>query len=1269
VHTTSDHTNASCFQQHPELRQHKPTFQPKQPLVVSTKLTTIDASTEPVEQIPEKDQTPSATPSEPPWKTYAHTLLITKATISNTEALVTFDSASTHSIVSAAFLERAGLKLETHAGSQAIHGVCAAGIERHCTVKTAFYIKFKDCPAFHIPVTFLVSRLFKDKTDVLIGKDAHAYLEHVMNFQPSTVTNLISLTIDDTTYSFSARENAVKPLDGTSILNVVSKITNVAYTTSTDDDRSTDHPVSPRTAEVAKQIKSEFPDVFGDDPYEGRPWPHKFELALKEEPPRHAAMYRPRATDREIIHTKLTALLLKRVIARCYDPWILSPYFLVREGTAANPKYRLVFNYSYINSFCHPEPSLLPDLHDLLERLTAYKVFSTTDLSAAYHQIDVEPESQKYLAFEFNGAYYTFLKIPFGIVGAAHCLKRNIDTIFEGHEDLHDYVDDLTSGAPDEHTGETRIRAICATAREYAARLHSAKTLILQTRVPILGCIIEFRKIHCAPSKVLAIASFPRPTTVRELRSFLGMLNFLSRHLYNIAFHAAALFQLLKASERFLKEWTEHHEAAFLAIKESLTTPPTLTTPKADSSARFYLFVDASDIGLASVLLQEQEPGRLSLIAFHSRQFSEAENQRPIVVRELIGITTALKHYRNTIGWVPCNVYCDNQALVLTLEDDKEKPLTRRVFTAMELFQDMELTFFHVRGQDNEVADALSRSPALLNPRSNIFEIPPIEILKPLPPIVPFPAFPKLQAITKVSAVTVNASPFLDKIKDQYAYDPRCVRILKDLDVPSHPIKDRFHVENGLLFRQIVPNIRRALVIPVTDAHIHLEFLRLAHDAPAAGHGGFAATYAHLCDSVYWHHMRDYVKRYLASCERCLQSKHEHKNRAYPRSLPLTARPYAIVQVDLFSGIPKSTGGYDCVLALADLATRMVHFFPCHKSSTTRDLANIIFDEVCIGLGTGAFETIQSDRGSQFTSHLWKALMEHWGVDVTLSSVATPTSQSLVEASNNILAGFLRRATNETGSDWDLHLKLAAFAHNSTPNSTTKVSPLELLHGFAPRQPVQIGMEAVFPQGDPEDSDDRLKRLATLRRIALEAHAEHADDVALAQDSNVSPMLLQPGDKVFVHRSIFLPVHLRQETGSKLDFIYFGPVDVISTPSPNTAELAFHADFKGHPVVNIRFLKKYNQHADLIRPQPPRQNEMLDGNIGYLVSKILKHKRDNTGTYFFLTHWRHYPASARSWEPLEMFCQDNQVSNTVLRKFIARKKLPIDPNNVSPTSS
>ncbi len=185
-----------------------------------------------------------------------------------------------------------------------------------------------------------------------------------------------------------------------------------------------------------------------------------------------------------------------------------------------------------------------------------------------------------------------------------------------------------------------------------------------------------------------------------------------------------------------------------------------------------------------------------------------------------------------------------------------------------------------------------------------------------------------------------------------------------------------------------------------------------------------------------------------------------------------------------------------------------------------------------------------------------------------------------------------------------------------------------------------------------------------MRRIALETHSDHADDTALREDPVVTSLQLRKGDKVFVHRSIFLPTHLRQEAGSKLDYLYYGPIEVLSTPSPNTAELAFAQDFSGHRIVNIRFLKKCPEYADLTRPQPPRQHEILDGHIGYLVDRILKHKKDNVSHFFFFVHWRNYPASARSWEPLEHFCNENHISNDQLRKYISKHKLPIDPDNV-----
>jgi putative transposase len=406
--------------------------------------------------------------------------------------------------------------------------------------------------------------------------------------------------------------------------------------------------------------------------------------------------------------------------------------------------------------------------------------------------------------------------------------------------------------------------------------------------------------------------------------------------------------------------------------------------------------------------------------------------------------------------------------------------------------------------------------------------------------------------------------------------------------------------------------------------------------------------------------MRRDLRSHIAHCHKCLQSKHEHHARTFSRSMPFSSRPYAIVQVDLLTGLPTSSEGHNAILALVDTATRMAHFFACTKSATTKHVADILFNEVCIARGAGAFDTIQSDRGSQFTSSLYRNLMQHWGTTVSLSSVATPTGQSLVEASNNFISSYLRRVVNEGGANWHTFMDIASFAHNSTTNSVTNCTPFELLQGFKPRTPVEIGLEHNLPLGNPEDTDERLKRLAQLRQIAIDIRADNADETALREGRIVTPMSLKPNDLVFVHRSILLPTHLRHEAGSKLDPLYYGPIRVMSTPSPNTAELDFPTSFRGHRIVNTHFLRPLPNDPDFARSQPLREHQTIDGHIAFLVDKILKHKKDTNGSYSFYVHWRDFPASARSWEPIDMFSQEGRITNTILRKYIQRQELPIN---------
>jgi hypothetical protein len=369
------------------------------------------------------------------------------------------------------------------------------------------------------------------------------------------------------------------------------------------------------------------------------------------------------------------------------------------------------------------------------------------------------------------------------------------------------------------------------------------------------------------------------------------------------------------------------------------------------------------------------------------------------------------------------------------------------------------------------------------------------------------------------------------------------------------------------------------------------------------------------------------------------------------------------VQIDTYSGLPLSDQ-YDAILSVSDVATRVTYFIPTTKTATARDLANTIFNEVCIRRSTGAFQRIQTDRAKTFASRLFSELMGKFGTYISLSTTATPTSQAIVERSHQYLTHYLRQFTNESGNDWSLYLDLASFAFNTSVHSVTGFKPLELLYGFAPQHPVQIGLEASFPAGDAADTDDRLARLAAMRKMAADSLMETADDTSLQEDSIVHPLDIKEGSLVFVHRSIFLPAHLRSEESCKVDLLYLGPVRVKACRAPNAYELEMPESFAGHKTVNIRFLKLCHNFSEVARDQQPRAREILDGDVGYLVSRILRHRQLPNKDYEFYVDWRGYSAAHRSWEPTAMFVINGRVANIQLRNYVGKHSIPIDLDNV-----
>ena len=117
--------------------------------------------------------------------------------------------------------------------------------------------------------------------------------------------------------------------------------------------------------------------------------------------------------------------------------------------------------------------------------------------------------------------------------------------------------------------------------------------------IPFLGHIISEKGIRVDPAKVTYIVNWKRPTTVTEIRSFLGLAGYYRRFVQDFSRIAGPMSRLTQKKVKF--EWTDKVEASFQELKKRLTTAPVLALPEGKEG--FAVYTDASKEGLGCVLM------------------------------------------------------------------------------------------------------------------------------------------------------------------------------------------------------------------------------------------------------------------------------------------------------------------------------------------------------------------------------------------------------------------------------------------------------------------------------------------------------------------------------------------------------------------------------------------------------------------------------------------------------------------------------------------
>ena len=596
----------------------------------------------------------------------------------------------------------------------------------------------------------------------------------------------------------------------------------------------------------------------------------------------------------------------------------VSPSFCVpKKDPKALPRW--VCDYRQLNSNTVPDNYPLPRIDDILADCGKGKIWGTIDMTDSFFQTRIHPDDIHKTAVSTPLGAYEWLVMPMGFRNAPPAQQRRMTTALRKHIGVicHIYMDDIVIWSQTLEEHHINVRTIMNALHEARLYINKKKTNLFSYEINFLGHIISQRGIEADISKVSKILDWPRPQNVKQMQQFLGLVKYLKAFLPRLAVQSSILSKLTtKDCERHFPKWTDTYQNAFDKIKEIVISRECLTVIDHNklNTHKIFLTTDASDRCTGAVLSFGPSWETARPVAFDSCPLKDAELNYPVHEKELLAIMRALQKWKCDLMGRPFFVYTDHKTL---LNFDTQKDLSRRQARWMEQLSIYDCKFVYVRGEDNTMADALSRYPTIevshvtiaeqmaQHPHIN-FDKNNIAILnRANDQATPLTSIASLTA-TNPQKTKIHFSiddDTISQLRKGYENDPWCRKLIS----ASRGMPD-LHIKDGLWF------LNNRLIIPAYGGIRELIF-RLAHDT--LGHFGFHKTYENIRNSYFWPNMRkDLEDGYIPSCIDCQRNKSPTQKPTGPlHPLPVPDARCDSISMDFIGPLPLDQG-HNCILTI-----------------------------------------------------------------------------------------------------------------------------------------------------------------------------------------------------------------------------------------------------------------------------------------------------------------------------------------------------------------
>ena len=894
---------------------------------------------------------------------------------------------------------------------------------------------------------------------------------------------------------------------------------------------------------------------------------------------------------------------VKELLALGYIVPSTSPYgapvLLVKKPRS--PDLRMCVDYRALNAITMRNAGPLPRIDDMLSVLAGAKVFSAIDLRQAYHQVQLQPSDWPKTAFKTPFGLYEYRTLSFGLTNAPAAFQSVMNNLFRPYLNafVAAYLDDILifSKTPEEHERHLRLVLDVLKANNLTAAVH--KCSLNQPQVLYLGHIVSAEGVKADPAKTRAVAEFPRPRDVHQLRSFLGMCVGFRKFIHRYAQMVRPLTDLLKKGVNVASAWGPSATDAFEAVKRALCSTPVLRLPDWRSNEPFDIVCDASYEGVGGTLLQGGHP-----VAYESRKLIAAEQNYAPTELEMLAVFHCCKTFRCYIEGKPVNVYTDHKPNVTFAQQTLP---SRRQARWIDLLQGFNLTWHYVPGPNN-IADPLSRNPI------NAAVVGVTVAGRSLALLASATTQPRVPR-----QLSCNAE-FLARVRTACQVDPWFA--------VAENVKPLLQ-DNGLFYMQT------ALVLPNHESLLN-EVMLECHSSPCAGHVGRERTLKLLRRYFWWPSMAASVKRFVSRCDGCQRNKGVNmKPGGLLKPLAIPGDPWHSVSLDFVTHLPTTLAGHTSIMVMVDRLTKMVHLAPCQDTADAHAVAKLFLDRVVVPHGVPL--DLVSDRDSRFTSKFWTALCQAMGIKQSMSSAFHPQSDGNTERVNRVMEDMLRHYVAADQSDWDQHLGMAEFAINNAYHSSIGTTPFMLNYGRHPEVPISSvikrdALRRLTPvHHDVPAVKDLVHKMETLlasAKKALEAAQQRQKTYA---DQARRLVTFAVGDRVLLSTT---NLSLKMLGAVKLMPKYVGPFVVVKKVNEVAYQLELPATMKVHDVFHVSLLKLYVEDPNHNPPPPP---VIVDGEERYFVERILRHREKRCGRgkpkTEYLVRWQGYGPEHDTWEP------------------------------------